>query len=172
MPDFIGNISLVDILVVIAIICVLVFLVKKAVGLAIGIIAILLIFQIGFRLTGQDVQGNADKYLEPDAANAITSFFDDFAKRRDENGVVDTDKVYDSLIDATGKVVDVAKTVITPENIGKMADGIGNALRNAGVKDISVEELATIVGEKLELAANDPQVQEIVEKVQEQISAE
>lgn len=172
MPEFIGNMSLIDVLSIIAIICIIVFLVKKAVGLAIGIIAILLIFQIGFRFTGQDIKDNADKYLEPDAANAVTAFFDDFAKRREENGVVDTEGVYDSLIDATGKVINVAKDVITPENIGKMADGIGNALRSAGVQDISMEELANIIGEKLGKAPDDPQVQEIAEKVQEQISVE
>lgn len=170
LPDFISNISIVDILSIIAVICVIVFLVKKAVGLAIAIIAILVIFQIGFNFTGANVKDSADKYLDPGTSNAVTSFLDDFAKRRDENGVVDTKQMYNSLVDAAGKTVEFAGDVITPDNIGKLADGIGDALKSAGVKDISVGELSKIIADRFEKSIDDIEVQELVQRVEEQMS--
>lgn len=164
------NISLIDVLTVIIIICILVFLVKKAVGLAIGLIAILLVFQIGFNFAGKDVKDSADKYLEPEAANAVTEFFDDFAKRREENSVVNTEEIYDTMVSTAKKGLEFVGDVITPENIAKLSEGISNALREAGVQDISLEELAQIIGDKIGKAPDDPQVQEIAKNVQNSIS--
>ena len=65
---------------IILIVVIIAFLIKKAIKIAFALIAILIIFQVGFMMTGTDLNErlHLDKYLKPDTNKAVTSFFDDF----------------------------------------------------------------------------------------------
>lgn len=173
MNEFLSNISLIDIAIVILIIAAIVFLVKKAVGLAIGIIVILVVFQVGFNLTGQDIKDKGlEQYVGTEANNAIVSFFDDFDKRRDSTSVVDTDKLYEGMKQGVGTVIDIASNVITPENIESLSDGISDALKEAGVKDVTLKDLCDIIAAKTGTDPDNETVQEIAKQVQDKIAVE
>lgn len=170
MDEFLSNISLIDIAVFVLIIAAIIFLVKKAVGLSIGIIVVLIIFQIGFNINGQDVKNqNLDKYIGTDANNAIVGFFDDFDKRREANAVVDTDKLYENVKGGVGTVIDIASNVITPENISSISRGISDALKEAGVKDVSLKDLCDIIAAKTGAEPDNETVQEIAKQVQDNL---
>lgn len=165
MDEILSQISLADILFVIIIAAIIIFLVKKMIGLAIGIVAIFLLFQIGFMFAGDDMTNLIGKYVGPETAESIGSFFDDFAARRDENAIVDTDAVYDDMKGVLNTGIEVVKDVFTPENIKTFSSSLADVLKEAGYDDITMDELVNVIADEIGTTPDDEVVQEIANEV-------
>lgn len=171
LEGLLQNITIVDVITFAIIIFVICFLIKKVVGLALGVLAIFVLFQVGFMVTGTDVQDktNLENYVEPTVMEKVVSFFNDFEARRNENALVDADAVYDDMLSTADKAVEGLKSVLTEENFNKLSDSISSALIDAGVKDISLDELTKILAEKLETSLEDPMVMEMANSIKDEI---
>lgn len=165
MDEILSQISLADILFVIIIAAIIIFLVKKMIGLAIGVVAIFLLFQIGFMFAGDDMTNLIGKYVGPETAESIGSFFDDFAARRDENAIVDTDAVYDDMKGVLNTGIEVVKDVFTPENIKTFSSSLADVLKEAGYDDITMDELVNVIADEIGTTPDDEVVQEIANEV-------
>ena len=145
------------ILYLIIIVAIVVFLVKKAVKIAILLCVALLIFNIGFRFTGEDVDKtfNLGEYVETETANKITSFFDDFESKREEYGIVDTDKVYNKMTDTIEKGYYIVVDGLGKIDINKFAKTLAENIYDAGLKDIDFEELVTQIEQELNVSTEE-----------------
>lgn len=170
VEGFLQNTTIVDIIVIIAIVAIIAFLVKKAVGIALGVVAIFLLFNIGFLATGEDVNNsNIGDYVEPSLVTTIANFFDDFEARRNEHAVVDADAVYEDMKDVANTGAEMLASLLTKENIEKLAASIETALLDAGVEEISLDELIQILAEKYEASVDSPEIQAMAESILEEM---
>lgn len=165
--------TIVKIISAIIIIAIVVFLVKKAIGFAVCLGAILLLFNIGFLWNGDMLNEKLglNKYLQPDAAQSVTQFFNDFADKRDEYGItVNAQKVYD---DIKGTVKDGATLIIEglgQVDIKKFSDTLAQKIYDVG-SEVDWEELAKEVKEQLG-DISDEDVQKIIESTKESLKNE
>lgn len=171
MQEFLQNVNLSDIVIVLVVVILIVCLIKKAVKLAIGVILIFFIFQVGFMLNGDQINEKfgLNKYLNPEVSNTVTNFLNDFASRRDEMGVVDTEKIYNTMVDVKDEAVDATvkffKENLTKENLQKFSDGLAEKLHEAGLDDISLDDLIKVIADKLGTTTDDPAVTAMAESV-------
>lgn len=177
MREFLQSVNLTDIVVVLVIIILIVCLIKKAVKLAIGVVLIFFIFQIGFMLNGDEINEKfgLNKYLNPEAAATVTDFFNDFASRRDEMGIVDTDKVYEGMVNTANEAYETTvkffKENLTKENLKKFSDALASELHEAGFDDITLEDLVGAIADKLKTTPDDPTVQTMALSVKESLDS-
>lgn len=156
------------IIYIIIIISIIVFIVKKAVSVALTLFAILLIFNIGFRFTGSDMVDKLkiNDYFEPEAATSITEFFDDFAQKREQYGIIDSDKVYDGITDAIEKGYYIVVDGLGKVDVDKFAKTLASNIYEAGLKNIDFDELVKEIQEQLNVTPE--QAVEIAQEVQSQ----
>lgn len=88
------NMTYTCILIVLAIV-VIGYLIKTATKLAIAIIAIIVLFGAGFIWGPNDFNEKLglNKILKPEYSEKVDNFIDTFDKKRDENSVIDQDKL-------------------------------------------------------------------------------
>ena len=158
------------IIYVIIIIGIVVFLVKKAISIAICLAAILLIFNIGFKFDGADMMEKLqiNEYVEEDTAQKISDFFDDFESKRQEYGIVDADKVYDKMTDTIEKGYYIVVEGLGKVDIDKFAKTLATNIYDAGLKNIDFNELVTEIMEQLNVSKEE--AEDIAQKVQEEYS--
>ena len=158
------------IIYVIIIIGIVVFLVKKAISIAICLAAILLIFNIGFKFDGADMMEKLqiNDYVEEDTAQKISDFFDDFESKRQEYGIVDADKVYDKMTDTIEKGYYIVVEGLGKVDIDKFAKTLATNIYDAGLKNIDFNELVTEIMEQLNVSKEE--AEDIAQKVQEEYS--
>ena len=151
---------------VVIIVSIVVFLVKKAVKLAVCLAAVLLIFNIGYQFDGSDMKEKLqiNDYVDSETATKISDFFDDFDSKREEYGIVDTDKVYDKMTETIEKgyyIVGLGKI-----DIDKFAKTLAQNIYDAGLKDIDFDELIKEIQEQLNVSKEE--AEKIANKVQEE----
>lgn len=156
---------------IIIIVSIVIFLIKKAVSVAILLCAVLLLFNIGFRFDGTDMNNtfNFGEYVDSDTANMITNFFDDFDKKRDEYGIVDADKVYDKMTDSIEKGYYIIVEGLGKVDINKFAKTLAENIYEAGIKDIDFNELVGQIQEQLQVSPEE--AIEIAKRVQAEYEA-
>lgn len=156
-------------LVIIA--AIVIFIVKKAISIAVCLGAALLIFNIGFRFDGADLKDKLQigDYLEPEAATQLSDFFDDFAKKREEYGIVDADEVYDKMTEGIEKGYYIIVEGLGKVDINKFAKTLADNIYEAGLKDIDFEELVKEIQEQLKVS--EEEAEEIAHKVQEEYNS-
>lgn len=137
---------------IILIVVIIAFLIKKAIKIALALIAILIIFQVGFMMTGTDLNErlHLDKYLKPDTNKAVTSFFDDFRSRGNNIAVVDQDAVYDGMVDGMEQGVNFIVEKLSDIQIEALAETIARNIYEVGAESIDEEELAESLERQLE----------------------
>lgn len=137
---------------IILIVVIIAFIIKKAIKIAFALIAILIIFQVGFMMTGTDLNErlNLDKYLKPDTHKAVTNFFDDFRSRGNNIAVVDQEAVYDGMVDGMEKGVNFIVENLSDIQIDALAETIARNIYEVGAESIDEEELAKSLEQKLE----------------------
>lgn len=165
MEEMLSKIALSDVVFIVIAVAILIFIVKKMIGLAISVFAIFLLFQVGFMFTGNDANNLIGEYVKPETASTIQAFFNDFAARRDENSVVDAGKVFEGMKDVVNTGVEMAKDVLTPENIKNFSSGLAESLKAAGYDDITMDELVNVIADQLETVPEDETVQEIANEI-------
>jgi len=156
------------ILYVIIIVSIVIFLIKKAITIAVCLAAILLIFNIGFKYDGTDVMNNLqiNEYVDQDTAQKISDFFDDFEKKREEYGIVDADKVYDKMTESIEKGYYIVVEGLGKVDIDKFAKTLATNIYEAGLKDIDFNELVAEIQEQLKVS--EEEAKDIAQKVQEE----
>ena len=102
---------------IVLVITIVVFLFKRVVKVAIAIGAILLLFNVGFIMSGTDVRNtfDLDNLIGIEKSEDVEKYLNDFDRKREEYGVVDPEKVYDGMVGAVEQ-----GTVIVIDGIGKI----------------------------------------------------
>lgn len=156
------------IIYVIVIISIVVFLIKKAISIAVCLAAILLIFNIGFKYDGSDMVNKLqiNDYFEQETAQRISDFFDDFESKREEFGVVDEDAVYDKMTETIEKGYYIVVEGLGKIDVDKFAKTLAENIYDAGLKNIDFDELVTEIMEQLNISKEE--ATKIAEKVQEE----
>jgi len=144
--------SIILIIKAIIVIMVVVFLVKKAIKVAFAIVAILIIFQVGFMMTGTDLNQKfgIEGFFKGTSGTAITSFFNDFSNRREKLGVVDEKKVYNTIVDGLDKGVDFTVDALSKIDYNTFAEKLAENIYKVGKENISAEELQASLQKQFE----------------------
>lgn len=127
----------------IIVVCIIVFIAKRLIKVAIVLGVALLLFNVGFILNGTEIREifKLDDLLgEPDAS-FVESAFNDFDEKRDEYGIVDAESIYDSM---TGTIEQGATILIKGLghlNIGAFADSVASKIVEIGEENIDMEAL-------------------------------
>lgn len=102
---------------IVLVITIVVFLFKRVVKVAIAIGAILLLFNVGFIMSGTDIRNtfDLDNLIGIEKSEDVEKYLNDFDRKREEYGVVDPEKVYDGMVGAVEQ-----GTVIVIDGIGKI----------------------------------------------------
>lgn len=134
------------------VIIIVVFLVKKMAALALACGAILILFNVGFVMNGAEIREffKLDDYLDPEQAQSVENAFNDFDKKREEYGVIDAEKVGESLENAM-----IEGSVILIDGLGhidivQFASTVSDKLLAAGMENIDREELEAAIRESLD----------------------
>lgn len=153
---------------IIIIIAIVVFIVKKAVAIAITLGVILLIFNIGFRYDGSDMMNKLglEKYLKPETATTVSTFFDDFSKKREEYGIVDADKVYEGMTNAIETGYYIVVEGLGKIDVNKFAKTLANNIYEAGLKDVDFNQLVKEIQKQLDVSPE--QATQIAQEVQKE----
>lgn len=156
------------IIYVIVIISIVVFLIKKAISIAVCLAAVLLIFNIGFKFDGADMVNKLqiNDYFEQDTAQRISDFFDDFEAKREEFGIVDADAVYDKMTDTIEQGYYIVVEGLGKVDIDKFAKTLAENIYDAGLKNIDFNELVNEIKEQLNVS--EEEATKIAQKVQEE----
>ena len=156
------------VLYIVIIISIVVFLVKKAVKLALCLAAVLLIFNIGYQFDGSDMKEKLqiNDYVDSETATKISDFFDDFDSKREEYGIVDTDKVYDKMTETIEKGYYIVVDGLGKIDIDKFAKTLAQNIYDAGLKDIDFDELIKEIQKQLNVSKEE--AEKIAIKVQEE----
>lgn len=159
------------IIYVIVIISIVVFLIKKAISIAVCLAAVLLIFNIGFKYDGSDMVNKLqiNDYFEQETAQRISDFFDDFESKREEFGVVDEDAVYDKMTETIEKGYYIVVEGLGKIDVDKFAKTLAENIYDAGLKNIDFDELVTEIMEQLNISKEE--ATKIAEKVQEEYNS-
>lgn len=152
---------------VIIMLVVLCLIIKYFFKIALTIIAILIIFQIGFMLTGDNLNERflLSKYLDEGTNTKTISFFNNFRQRGNEIAVINQEKVYDSMLDGVEKGTEVAIEQVKKIDIGTFAKGLAKRIYTDGI-EVNREELKkTIYSNMPDL--KDEEIDLILNKVEE-----
>lgn len=141
-----------SIIYIIIIIAIVLFLVKKAVKLAVAVFAIFLLFNVGFIMTGQDINETfkLDEVLDKEASTAIQSFFDDFDKKREEFGIVDAKKVEEKMKEGIEKGTQIIIKGIGSVDIDAFAKNLSEKIYQVGAENINMDELSEEIKKQLD----------------------
>lgn len=164
----------IGVLVTIAlVILIVVFLFKKCIALALAVGAILILFNVGFIMNGEEIREffQLDNYLEQEQADAVENAFNDFDSKREEYGVIDPELVYDGMTDAIAK-----GTVIIIDGIGKIdivkfASAVSDKLLEAGTENVDMDALEATIKEQLS-GIKDSDLDKIMDQIEENLSKE
>ena len=102
---------------IVLVIAIVVFLFKRVIKVAIAIGVILLLFNVGFIMSGTDVRNtfDLDNLIGIEKSEDVEKYLNDFDRKREEYGVVDPEKVYEGMVGAVEQ-----GTVIVIDGIGKI----------------------------------------------------
>lgn len=102
---------------IVLVVAIVVFLVKRVVKVAIVIGVILLLFNVGFVMSGTEVRNSfdLDNLIGVEKSENVEKYLNDFDEKREEYGVVDPEKVYDGMVGAIEQ-----GTIIAIEGVGKI----------------------------------------------------
>ena len=137
----------------IIVVMIVVFLVKKAIALALSIAAILVLFNVAFLWNGDILNEKLglENYLEPATATTVTDFFNDFAEKRDEFGVlVDSQAVYDKMTETLEDGATILIKGLGQVDIGKFADTMAEKIYEVGSENIDWDELKNEIKTQLD----------------------
>lgn len=127
-------------------------LIKYSVKIFMAIVAILIIFQIGFMMTGTDLNEKfkIDRFLNNGYDSAVINFFDDFRARGNKIAIVDQYEVYDAMVEGIEKGSDFVITQIQNIDIDAFAETLARNIYDAGAEAINEEELANVINKNIE----------------------
>ena len=119
------------------------FIIKKAVKIALTIVAILIIFYVGYIATGTDLNEkfHLNKYLKGNTAEIVTGFVDELRTKQNKLGIVDEKKVYDSLVDGMVKAGNFAIDKLLNSNLEDVAYELAKRIYELGVENIDKKSL-------------------------------
>lgn len=102
---------------IVLVVAIVVFLVKRVVKVAIAIGVILLLFNVGFVMSGTEVRNSfdLDNLIGVEKSENVEKYLNDFDEKREEYGVVDPEKVCDGMVGAIEQ-----GTIIAIEGVGKI----------------------------------------------------
>lgn len=125
-------------------------LVKLGIKIAMSLVVILLVFKMGFMMTGTDLNETfkVDQFLKPGASTAVIEFFDKWREEGDKIAVVDQDKVYDAMVDGIGKTFVATKDILSNIDFNKLIDDLSDAINKSDVDKVSASETRAILEKK------------------------
>lgn len=156
-----------QILSVIICIAIVVFIAKKAIRAAIVIGVALFLFQVAFVWNGDTINEKLKlkEHLNPEAAAKVEDFFKDFAQKRDEYGViVDSEEVYNSMVDGVKAGTEIIVDGLGKINIKKFSDVLAEEIYNAGSENIDWDALKEEISKQLGGISDDDR-DKIVEEI-------
>ena len=142
-------ILLIKLLIIVALIWTLV---KYSIKVFIAVIAILIIFQIGFMMTGTDLENKfkVSKYLNNGYNTAVIGFFDDFRERGNRIAIVNQEEVYNSMVDGIEKGSNFVIESLSAVDIDSIADTLARNIYKTGSEVIDVDALTEALNKQLE----------------------
>ncbi|MBG9693118.1 hypothetical protein ABD91_20445 [Lysinibacillus sphaericus] len=110
------------IIVMFVILLIVAFLIPKLIKLTIVVMAVYLLFNIGYIWTSQETMTvlHADKWMNDESQEKFEAMYDDFYKKREENpGIVDVNKVKE-MMDTTIQAAKQDASEVTDEEKASM----------------------------------------------------
>lgn len=155
-----------SIIYIIIIIAIVLFLIKKAIKVAVSIFVIFLLFNVGFIMTGQDINETfkLDEVLDKDASTTIQSFFDDFDKKREEFGIVDAKKVEEKMKEGIEKGTEIIIKGLGSVDIDAFAKNLSEKIYEIGAENINMDELSNEIKKQLD-GISEEDVNKIINKI-------
>lgn len=143
-----------------------VFIIKKAIKVALSLVLILAVFHIGFVMDGKDVIDTfkLNEIMDQENASKITAFFDDFDKKRKEFGIVETEKVEEKMKESISKGTAIFVQGLGQIDINAFAKNLSEKIYEVGAENINIDELSQEIQKQL-----DGISQEDLEKVMNKI---
>lgn len=125
-------------------------LVKLGVKIAISLVVILLVFKMGFMMTGTDLNETfkVDQFLKPGAATAVIDFFDKWREEGNKIAVVDQEKVYDAMVDGIEKTFVATKDILSNIDFDQLITDLSDAINKSDVEEISESETRALLEKK------------------------
>lgn len=157
---------------IIIIIAIVIFLVKKAFALVLCIAAILVLFNVAFIWNGDAINEKLglSEYLKPEAVTTVTNFFDDFATKRDEFGVlVDAPAVYDKMTEVIDDGAQIIINGIGQIDIGKFADTMAEKIYNMGLDKIDWDAIKNEIQKQLD-GIKEEDLNKIMDEIQTNVN--
>ena len=154
------------IITIVLVVVIIAFIFKKLIKVAIAIGAILLLFNVGFIMSGTEVRNffNLDSFLSADQANKAEYYLNDFDQKREEYGVIDPEKVYDGMVGVVTQ-----GTVIVIEGIGKIdiiafSESVAKRIVESGNENVNTEALRSEIKDQL-TGIKDSDLDQIMEEI-------
>jgi|GEM_PF-4196444 hypothetical protein len=160
----------ITIIAVILIVTAITFIIKKAVKIALTIVAILIIFYVGYIATGTDLNEkfHLNKYLKGNTAEIVTGFVDELRTKQNKLGIVDEKKVYDSLVDGMVKAGNFAIDKLLNSNLEDVAYELAKRIYELGVENIDKKELEEAISKQVK-NINPDDLKNLVNQVEEKL---
>lgn len=149
------------------------FIFKKLVKVAIAIGVVLLLFNVGFTMSGTEIRNffDLDRFLGTEQASKVEYYLNDFDQKREEYGVIDPEKVYDGMVGVVTQ-----GTVIVIEGIGKIdivafSESVAKKIVEAGNKGVDTEALRSEIKDQL-TGIKDSDLDQIMDEITNRLDQE
>lgn len=154
----------------IIVIAIIIFIAKRLIKVALVLGLALLLFNVGFVLSGTEVRDylHLDNFLSTEQADKVEDILNDFDKKREEYGIIDADKVYEGMENAIAN-----GAVIVIEGLGNLdikafADTIAEKIVEVGEKNIDTEALRNEIKSQLG-KVKEEQMDQIMDQIDQAI---
>ena len=154
----------------IIVVCIIVFIAKRLIKVAVVLGIALLLFNIGFLLNGTEIREmfRLDNFLNDSDASFLESTFNDFDEKREEFEVIDPEIVYDGMTGTIDKGATILIQGLGHLDIGAFADSVAAKIVEIGKENIDMsalrEEIKSQLGE-----IQDEQLDLIMAKIEERL---
>lgn len=102
------------ILMALVIVGMAIFLLKSSVRLIIAVTIIVVLFRIGWVYSAEDifVRFKIGEFIQSKYYDDVYDVYDDYSKKRQENTIVDTDKINEKINEGKERIVNKSKNLI------------------------------------------------------------
>lgn len=163
----ITNESLTMLIFIVICVCLFGTIVKYGIKIAISLVAILVIFKIGFIMTGTDLNETfqIDRIFKEETADQIIGFFDEFREKGDAYAVMDINEVYDMMVESIDAGVNITMDVVKDLDLDSFAKSLADKIKESNLQDdINKDEIVETLSEILP-DLTDEQIDELATDV-------
>jgi len=158
-------------IVIVVVVMALLSLVKNGVKIAVSLVLILVVFRVGFMATGTDLNQifHIDKVFKPESADKIIDFFDEFREKGDDIAIMDSDSVYNEIVEGIQKGASVTGEVVSEIDVKGFSKRLIERINKSDLSQINIVELKELIIKTFP-KADDSEIEAITENIISQIN--